>query len=152
MIASSAPPLTTSTAIAAPHPARPSPPAFPAHVILLQETGRLHSAKSPQGTIYEQGQATGTYDCTITVQLTIISVNHVTATFTVKPKGGTISGKGSAQFKAEGANGYFGGTITITHGTGNYTHVSGTGIEISGIINRETFALTVHVHGTIQIT
>jgi hypothetical protein len=75
----------------------------------------------------------------------------VTAAFTVNPKGGTISGKGSARFQAKDANGYFGGTISITHGTGGYRHVSGTNIGISGVINRETFNLTVHVHGTMHL-
>jgi hypothetical protein len=120
------------------------------HAVALRETGILSSANGGGVTLDEHGHATGTYNCAITVHLTIISANRVTATFTVSPKGGTISGKGSARFKAEGANGYFGGTIALTRGTGTYAHASGTGIGISGIINRETFGLTVHVHGTIR--
>jgi hypothetical protein len=121
------------------------------HEVALRETGLLRSANSNGVTLDEHGHATGTYNCAITVHLTIVSANRVTATFTVSPRGGTISGKGSARFKAEGANGYFGGTIALARGTGTYAHVSGTGIEISGIINRETFGLTVHVHGTIRV-
>ena len=73
------------------------------------------------------------------------------ATFTVRPKGGSITGRGSARFEQQGAYGYFGGTISITSGTGSYAHASGTNIGISGAISRETFALTVHVHGKIHI-
>lgn len=134
------------------HPDRRSPSAHAAlHAVSLQETGYLHSATGTGTTIDEQGNATGTYDCAITVHLTILSANRVTATFTVRPKGGTVSGTGSVRFQAQGANGYFGGTISIKHGTGNYKHASGTNIGISGIINRETFNLTVHVHGTIHV-
>jgi hypothetical protein len=121
------------------------------HAVTLRETGILSSANGGGVTLDEQGHATGTYNCAIAVHLTIVSANRVTATFTVSPRGGTISGKGSARFKAEGANGYFGGTIALTRGTGTYAHASGAGVGISGIINRETFGLTVHVHGTIRV-
>jgi hypothetical protein len=127
------------------------PAARAARTVSLTETGRLHSTNGAGVTIDERGTATGTYDCAITVHLTILSANRVTAAFTVSPRGGTISGTGSARFQARGANGYFGGTISISHGTGSYKRASGTNIGISGIINRETFNLTVHVHGTIHV-
>jgi hypothetical protein len=127
------------------------PAARTARTVSLTETGRLHSTSGTGSTIDERGQATGTYNCAITVHLTILSANRVTAAFTVNPRGGTISGTGSARFQTKGANGYFGGTISIAHGTGSYRHASGTNIGISGVINRETFDLTVHVHGAIHV-
>lgn len=126
-------------------------PARAARTVSLTETGQLHSSTSAGSTIDERGKATGTYDCAITVHLTIVSASRVTAAFTVDPRGGTISGVGSARFAARGANGYFGGTISIAHGSGGYRHASGTNIGISGVINRETLNLTVHVHGTIHV-
>lgn len=128
------------------------PSAHAARAISLQETGQLTLAYNRSGnTIAEKGRATGTYDCAITVSLEVVSTNRVTARFTVKPNGGTISGKGSARYAPEGAYGYFGGTIAITHGTGRYSHAAGREIGISGKINRETFELTVHVHGTMHL-
>ncbi len=127
------------------------PVAAAAREVNLQETGYLHSVGEPGETIAEQGHAIGTYNCSISVHMTIVSANSVTATFTVKPKGGSVTGRGSARFAQKGANGYFGGTIAITDGTGSYAHASGTDIGISGVINRETFALTVHVHGKIDL-
>lgn len=122
-----------------------------AREVSLQETGYLHAVGEPGDTIDEQGRASGTYSCSISVHLTIVSANHVTAAFTVKPRDGSVTGRGSARFVQQGADGYFGGTIAITRGTGSFAHASGANIGISGVINRETFALTVHVHGKIDL-
>ena len=127
------------------------PLAWAAREVNLQETGHLHAVGEPGTTFLERGSATGTFNCSITGRLTIVSANKVIATFTVKPKGGSITGKGAARFQQQGASGYFGGTISITSGTGSYAHASGTNLGISGVISRETFALTVHVHGKIHV-
>ncbi|MGA8364408.1 MAG: hypothetical protein WB709_07790 [Solirubrobacteraceae bacterium] len=127
------------------------PLAWAAREVNLQETGHLRAVGEPGTTIIERGNATGTFNCSIAGRLTILSANKVIATFTVRPKGGSITGRGSARFEQQGAYGYFGGTISITGGTGSYAHASGTNIGISGAISRETFALTVHVHGKIHV-
>ena len=127
------------------------PLAWAAREVNLQETGHLHAVSEPGTTIIERGSATGTFNCSIAGRLTIVSANKVTAAFTVRPRGGSITGRGSARFAQQGANGYFGGTISITGGTGSYAHAAGTNIGISGVISRETFALTVHVHGKIHV-
>ncbi len=113
----------------------------------LQETGHLHAVGEPGDTIDEQGHASGTYSCSISVHLTIVAANRVSAAFTVKPTGGSITGTGSARFEQQGVYGYFGGTIAIARGTGSFAHASGANIGVSGVIDRETLALTVHVNG-----
>lgn len=127
------------------------PFAWAARDLSLQETGHLHAVGEPGTTILERGHATGTLSGSITGRLAIVSANRVTATFTVRPSGGSITGRGSARFEQQGANGYFGGTLSITNGTGSYAHASGANLGISGVISRETFALTVHVHGKIHV-
>lgn len=128
-----------------------APAAVVARVIVLKENGQLHLTSSHGTTLDEEGRATGTYNCSIVVHLTILSATRVTTTFKVRPNGGTITGGGAARYAAEGENGYFGGTIALTHGTGTYAHASGAAIGISGKISRESFNLTVHVHGSIRI-
>jgi hypothetical protein len=127
------------------------PLAWAAREVNLRETGHMHAVGEPGTTIDERGGAIGTFNGSIVGRLTIASANRVTATFTIRPKGGSITGRGSARFEQQGANGYFGGTISITGGTGGYAHASGTNLGISGVISRETFALTVHVHGKIHV-
>jgi hypothetical protein len=127
------------------------PAALTARTISLTEYGHLRAIPHSGNTIYEEGRATGTYACRIAVRLTIVSANRVTVTFTVSPKGGTVSGKGSARYVAESAYGYFGGTLSITKGTGSFAHASGANIGFSGKFNRETLGVTVRVHGTVHV-
>lgn len=145
--ASAAPDAGATTAATA----DPAPSGRAAREVSLQETGHLHAVGEPGETVIEKGTATGTYHCAITVRLRIVSANAVTASFTVKPSDGTVTGTGSARFAQKGADGYFGGTIAISGGSGSFAHASGNNIGISGVISRETFAMTVHVHGTIHV-
>jgi hypothetical protein len=152
--AAQAPAQAPSREVSAATPVRDDgvdPLARAAREVNLQETGHLHAVGEPGTTIIERGSATGTYNASIAVRLTIVSANKVIAMFTVRPKGGSVTGRGSARFAQQGANGYFGGTIAITGGTGGFGHASGTNIGISGVISRETFMLTVHVHGKIHV-
>jgi hypothetical protein len=126
------------------------PIATVARVIELKETGQLRLTNGYETTLVGRGGANGTYNCSIVVHLTIVSAHRLTATFTVSPRGGTISGKGTARFAEENGNGYFGGTIALTRGTGTYSRASGNEIGISGKINRESLRLTVHVHGAMH--
>lgn len=119
--------------------------------IAFSETAHLHAVSKGGSALEEEGRATGTFDCSITVRLVIVSAELVKATFTVKPRGGTVSGSGSARLQAEGSTGYFGGTLAITKGTGVFAHASGRNIGLSGSFNRETYRATVRVHGSVRI-
>ena len=126
------------------------PKATAARLIELKESGQLRLTNGYETTLVGRGGATGTYNCSIVVHLTLVSAHRLTTTFTVSPNGGTISGKGSARYAEENGNGYFGGTIALTRGTGRYARASGNEIGISGKINRESLRLMVHVHGAMR--
>jgi hypothetical protein len=119
--------------------------------IQLAETAHLHAVSRGGSAIEEEGRATGTFNCVIVVHLAIVSAERVKATFIVKPKGGTVSGSGSARLETEGGTGYFGGTLSITRGTGVFARASGSNIGLSGSFNRETYSATVRVHGTVRV-
>jgi hypothetical protein len=139
------------TSSAAARPAREDAIAHAGRVISVQETGHLHAVSPPGVSIEEKGRASGTFNCSITVHLTLTSATRAIASFTVRPHGGTISGKAFARFAQQGANGYFGGSLAITRGTGSFAHATAIGMGISGVINRESDTLIVHVNGKMRL-
>jgi hypothetical protein len=118
--------------------------------MLLSENAQLKFIREEGTALVEHGQATGTYNAPVSTTLTIHPTS-VTATVTIFPKGGSITGAARANYIVKGSIGYFGGTFTIIHGTGTYKSVSGKALGISGTINRETFAMTVKAHGEISL-
>ncbi len=107
---------------------------------------RLTHNNEYESTLGERGQAAGTFNAPVTAALTL-SPGHVTATFTIYPHGGSISGIAQAKYIVKGSTGYFGGTLTITHGTGTYKHASGKNLGFSGTINRQHFNMSIKAHG-----
>jgi hypothetical protein len=148
--------LTAATARAGGHASRSSvaseglsafgPKALAAGRVYLVENATLHLSGEGETTLSERGEAAGTFDAPLTAHLNL-SIGHVTGLFTIYPKGGSISGMAQARYAVRGSVGYYGGTLTITRGTGTYKHASGSDIGISGTINHLTFVLTVKAHG-----
>lgn len=149
--------LGTGTSSAANHPPRTGagqdwggPVALAAGRVYLVENAQLHLSKEDSLSIGERGQATGTFDAPATCHLNL-TPRHVTAFFTIYPKGGSISGTAQASYVVRNSIGYYGGALTITGGTGTYRHASGTNIGISGTISHLTYALTVKAHGWVNL-
>lgn len=130
--------------------AQGGPVARAAKAVNLVETANLKLRSEGESTLNERGYARGTFNATLVAKMNL-SANHVTATFTIYPKGGSITGRASAIFKVQNSTCYYGGTLNIVHGTGAFRHASGSGIGISGTINRLTFALTVKAHGRMSL-
>jgi hypothetical protein len=121
-----------------------------AKTVDLVENGELKFIGEEGSALDERGHATGTYDAPVSATLTI-HPTYVTAVVTVFPHGGSISGTAQANYIVKNSVGYFGGTFTITHGTGSFRHASGKALGISGTINRYTFATTVKAHGEVSL-
>jgi hypothetical protein len=130
-----------------------APTASAARRVSLVETAHLKFTAEHGSALAEQGQATGTYNAPVRVTLTI-HPKSVTATVTIYPSGGSITGAASATYIVKGSTGYFGGTFTLGHGTGKFSHISevnGKPLGISGRINRNSFAMEVKAHGEANI-
>jgi hypothetical protein len=122
------------------------PVAIAARRVYLVENATLHLTGEGETNVIERGQASGTFDAPLTANLKL-SVGHVAGLFEIFPKGGSISGHAQARYVVRGSIGYYGGTLTITHGTGRYSKASGSNIGISGTINHLNYELTVKAHG-----
>lgn len=125
------------------------PTARAARTIHIQEHGRLKFTSERGATLIERGVAYGTYTATMIVDLTIHS-KSVSATVTIYPHGGTITGSANASYKIVKNLGYFGGTLNLGRGTGKYSHIAEVGHKpfgISGVINRENFEAEVKADG-----
>jgi hypothetical protein len=127
------------------------PLAVAARTILLDETGHLHLTSKHGFTLNEQGPVSGTVKGTIYVHLTAISTSRVKAEVSIHPSGGSISGYATGSYRRTGATAVFSGSMSITRGSGRYSHVRGSGLSFSGTIQEsKNDAITVHVAGRVS--
>jgi hypothetical protein len=130
-----------------------SPVAKATNRVDLVEVGHLKLSKEEGSAISERGQARGTYDAPVTASFTM-RPKSVTVVFAIYPRGGSITGTAYANYKIVNSLGYFGGTFTLGHGTGKYSHISevdGKPLGFSGIINRNTFEVEVKAKGEVNL-
>lgn len=116
---------------------------------IVHETGNLHKIAKSGAAFTEQGPASGTYRGTLTLYLTT-TAKGVTFRMNGKLLGGTLSGYGSAAIESEGKIGRVVGTAIFTSGSGRYAHSHGTGFNVTGTFNRETYSLVVTLTGRLS--
>lgn len=130
------------------HAAAPS--ALAARTFYLNESGNLHLTSKQGFTLNEQGPASGTVTGTIYVHLKIVSTTRVTAEVSIYPRGGSITGTGTASYHRTSATANFSGSLSINRGSGSYNHAQGSGLSFSGTIQRSNDAVTVRVSGRVS--
>jgi hypothetical protein len=121
-----------------------------ARTVSLHETGNLRLTSKHGFTLNEQGSATGTFNGTIHVRLTILSSNHVKAEVSISRSGGSISGEATASYRKSGASAGFSGSLSVSGGTGSYSHAHGSGLSFGGTIQNSNDAIAVHLGGSIS--
>jgi hypothetical protein len=119
-----------------------------AQTLNVKDEGHLHLAAKPSGAaIVEEGPVTGTLPGTVKVRFNVGAT--VTASFTIYPRGGgSLSGHGSGMLHSTSVYATFGGSLSVTTGTGRYRHAHGHG-GLYGAINRRTDAVTVQTIGKL---
>lgn len=120
-----------------------------ARTVYLREYGSLRLTRETGETLYERGQASGTFNGAVVSRLQL-HPKYVDATFTIYPKGGSVTGEAHAAFVIRGSTGYYGGILKITKATGIYRHAKAGRVGVSGTINRYSFALIVKANGWIS--
>lgn len=115
--------------------------------VSVNDTGHLHLLKAFGSVLLEEGAAAGTLPGLAKVRLLVGST--VIASFTIQTKHGTIYGSGSAALHSSGRYASFGGSLSVSRGTGSYTRAHGSG-KLYGVIDRRTSSLTVQTVGTLS--
>jgi hypothetical protein len=108
------------------------------------DSAHLHLAHEYEATLYEEGYATGAAPGYLRAQLKVGAT--FTGWVTIYTRGGSIIGYGSAKPHGEGRYQSFGGSLTVTRGTGRYAHIHGHG-GLYGTFDRRTYAVVVQTTG-----
>ncbi len=120
-----------------------------AHVVSVKDEGHLHMVSNSGSNLVEEGPVTGTIPGKVRVNFNIGPT--VYASFTIYVQGGgSISGSGHGTLHSTSAYSTFGGSLSVSHGTGRYAHAHGTG-GLYGAINRRssTYPMTVQTTGKL---
>ena len=120
-----------------------------ANTISLSENGNLHLTSHHGFHLNEQGTASGTIRGSIYIHLDVSSTNRVTAEVNIYPSNGSLTGSGTANYRADGGQATFSGTLSILRGTGSYAGAHASGLSFSGTIQRVNDATTVHLSGPL---
>lgn len=127
----------------------PAAGARAARVQSITDSASLHLTSADGNTLYEQGRASGNLPGTVEVAMTL-GDRTASSTFTIHTTGGTISGHGTGKLHP-GKGGYesFGGTCTVTHGTGRFRGASGV-CGLYGSIYRVEDPMRLQVTGKLR--
>jgi hypothetical protein len=125
-----------------------APRARAARELTVKDEGHLHLVRESGSMLLEEGVATGTLPGTVKVRFDVGPT--ITAQFTIYSRGGgSISGHGSGALHSTSEYSTFGGTLSVTSGTGRFAHARGSG-GLYGAIDRKTYALTVQTIGKLS--
>jgi hypothetical protein len=115
----------------------------------LQATdeARLRYVSTSGSTLYEVGHASGTLPGPMKVHMRVEAT--FSGSFTISAPGGSIEGHGSASPHGVGVYESFAGWLTVTGGSGRYTHAHGTA-RLYGTFNRDSYALVIQTLGTLR--
>jgi hypothetical protein len=119
---------------------------------VLRTTDEAHMSyvkhKSTATLLFEEGAARGTLPGSMHAYCSLGAT--FSANFTIYTNDGTIKGHGTAIPHGSGLYESFAGTLTITSGTGRYTHAHGHA-QLYGTFNRRTYAVTMQTTGSLLL-
>lgn len=135
-------PPRNSTEPATAHDARTTP---------ISDKAKLHLLVANGETLTEEGTATGTLPGHVKIRLTLhITTRTANSSFRLHLSSGWLTGTGKGKANSgQGSWESFGGSLTITGGSGRYAHASGSG-NLYGAIGRRTDELKVQMIGQLR--
>jgi hypothetical protein len=137
-------PAVAGTALAASGPAGRA-----AQSLSANDEGHLHLIGESGAYLIEEGKVMGSLAGRVRVWFELGT--SVTARFILYPKGGgSISGHGSGKLNSAGRYASFGGSMSVTSGTGRFAHASGQGSLYGTILREGSFPVVVQTRGTLH--
>jgi hypothetical protein len=136
----------------------PGPSLAAARSVYLNESGHLYSTSghgisptrvSADVHINEQGSVSGTIHGPVYIHVHVSSLHSFVAEVNVYTRGGSLTGYGSAGFRLAGGYAQFSGSLSITRGTGSYSHARAHNLRFTGSIQGSNDAVTVRLSGTM---
>jgi hypothetical protein len=116
----------------------------------VKDEGALHFVKSSGSTIIDEGRATGTIPGDVRIHFVYNGNPNVSAQITIYGQHGTIDVRGSGRLSSPtNPNPSFSGTLSITGGSGRYSHASGSG-KLYGVFHRRSYGMIVQAQGTLH--
>jgi hypothetical protein len=141
--------LESSNSMGATHGSRGTVQAQVARSEGVNQSIVLRVTKIQGSTIDAQGQSSKEpIDGNIAFYLTLSNASKAKATFTGSNSHGSVRGSGNASYHVAGGISYFSGTVSSLTGTGRYSHARSLGIKFSGTLNRQTFKVSMALHGS----
>ena len=116
------------------------------HALKATDTAHLRYLSASGSLLHERGGASGTLPGQMRADVNVGPV--FSGNFTIYAHGGSISGHGRAAPHGSGVYESFEGWLTVTGGSGRYTHARGKA-RLYGTFNRNTYALVVQTVGTL---
>jgi hypothetical protein len=126
---------------------RSAPRADTARTLQATDTAKLRYIKHSGSQLLEEGSAQGDLPGSMRANVSLGAT--FTASFTIYTHGGTITGHGTATPHGSGLDEHFAGTLTVTGGTGRYTHAHGHA-GLTGTFNRRTYAIVLNTTGSLS--
>lgn len=118
-----------------------------ARALKATDTAALHWVHSSGSQLYEEGTAKGTLPGSMHAKCNVGTT--FSCRFTFYLKGGTITGHGTASPHGSGLYQSFAGTLTVTNGTGRYSHARGHA-GLYGTFDRHSYAIHIKTTGTLS--
>jgi hypothetical protein len=107
-------------------------------------TAHLHLVRPEGAELYEEGPVAGALLGSMRAE--VHTGASFTGSFTIRTRGGAIEGRGRATPHGSGRYQSFSGSITLTGGSGRYSHAHGTA-GLYGTFDRRTYALVIQTTG-----
>lgn len=130
---------------------RPAPVAQAAGKLSFNVTASLRLVGLAGHVLNEKGTFTGTQSGTIAIRFTSVNATSGSATFAAySSQGGSVSGRATTTGHVVGSIVHFTGTVTVTGGSGRWSHATGRNLRFTGTVDRHTFHASTHIEGTIN--